>query len=280
MNWGDMRTIIRTKLRDPNALLWTNAELLEYANTTIENLTRGSESHTKHIIFSLTSGTRSYTLPEDCFEIREVKINSEKITGIQAYELEEMDEEYLVVTGVPEYYYQEDSRTIAFYRVPSWTSSYTSFVSEFGEVTQINDGTNNFEADSEFGCVTDILSSDPSNPYQLDNLMGEVIALDSEKLVCTLSYIYQPTYLVDDTTTPDLLAPYQWLLIYDTLDQAFSREGQGQNKRLASRYGLRYKELETEFFARSKEWAHGPDQLSSMQPMGYRTHSDQWRRTE
>jgi hypothetical protein len=272
MNWSTMETLIRLRLRDPNAVIWPSSSLLSYANRTIEEVTRNSEGHIKHIVFPLTSGTRSYSLPTDCYELRDVTINDRKIFGKQAYELEDLDETYLTATGTPEYYYQEDSKTLCFYKVPSWTSSYTAFDSELGELTSWAEGSTYTSVTGELGIVTDIVTD--SDPYIMANLSGAVIAVDSGFLVCGISYVYQPAYLVNDSDEPDLPYAYQAILVYGTLEKAFRRDGQGKNETLAKRYASRRFELEQEFLARQKEWAHGRDQIVGMMQMSYGAERD------
>jgi hypothetical protein len=273
VNWSELRTLIRLRLRDPNAVIWSDSVLLSYANRTIEEITRNSEGHIKHATLNLTSGTRSYTLPNDFFELRDVNINGRKIFGKQAYELEDLDQVYLTATGTPEYYYQEDSKTLSFYKIPSWTSSYTTFTQELGEVVSWLDGSTYFSVNQEFGCVTDIIS-DADEVYLSESLTGEVVAVDSGKLVCTITYVYQPEYLVNDEDEPDFKVPYQYLVVYGALEKSFRREGQGKNERMATRYASRRIELEEEFLARQKELAHGKDQIIGMVQMSYGAERD------
>lgn len=273
MNWSEIKDLVRLRLRDPNGVIWSDATLLSYANRTIEEVTRNSEGHIKHVILPLVSGTRSYALPSDFYELRDVNINGKKIFGKQAYELEDLDQTYLTATGIPEYYYQEDSKTLSFYKIPSWTSTYTAFDSEFGEIVDWAEGADHFTASSEFGLVLDI-ASDASTTYFYDGMSGEVIAVDGGALVCTVTYVYQPLYLANAADEPDLPDPYQYILVYGTLDKAFRRDGQGKNERLAVRYAGRRIELEQEFLARQKEMAHGKDQINGMIQMSYGAERD------
>jgi hypothetical protein len=108
----------------------------------------------------------------------------------------------------------------------------------------------------------------------LDNISGIVTAWDAAKYVCDLTYIYEMVPLVNDTDVIDLPQHFAYLVVYGVLAEAFGREGHGKNSRLKARYSSRYKELETEFLAMSKEWAHGPDQLMGQIQMSYGAEKD------
>lgn len=272
MNWTEIESLARLKLRDPNGVIWSSGDLLSYANRTIEETVRESEGHIKHIIFPLTSGTRRYDFPDDFFELRGVSINGKKIFGKKPFELEDLDQAYLTATGTPEFYYQEDSKTISFYKVPSWTSSYTEFSEDLGVLVDWANDDTHFDATSEFGLAIDIASD--SETYVIDSILGEVIAADEGMLVCKISYVYQPEYLVNGDDVPDFSDPYQYIVLYGTLEKALKQEGQGKNSRLSSRYGMRRMELSTEFLARQKEYAHGKDQITGMVQMTYGAEKD------
>jgi len=164
--------------------------------------------------------------------------------------------------------------TLAFYKVPLWTSAYTgSFSSELGEVAMMTVGGDTVYAITEFGVVIDIVS-DGTDKYMPDSLFGVVVAFDTAKLILELSYIYQPVYLVNDEDVSDIPDQYQYLIVYGVLREAFGRESQGQNPKLEARYKARWSELRIEWFARCKEWARGPDQVSGMLQQSYSNELD------
>lgn len=279
MNWGTIRDLARVYLQDTSSRIWSDNELLTYANDVLSDLTKGSEANLKRAPLPLTSGTRLYTLPDDLFELRGVRIGNKKIFGTHPLELEEYDSQYLTATGTPQWYYQEDSKSIAFYPIPSWTSSYTSVTfteTIYGEMARYTDGSTDATFDSEFGVVTDVLDTSLANDYLLDSIYGVVTAFDTTELVCEISYIYLPSSILSDADVPDLPTYMHYAVMYGVLWYAFDREGQGQNEALSLFFKGRYEELEKEWFTRNVEWAKGQSQFASQMPTRWGADLD-WR---
>lgn len=496
MNWGTIRDACRVKLQDANGAFWTNEELLGDAIEVYGELTLDCEATTKTHDFPLVSGQRTYSLPEDCYELRNVRVNGQKTYGSTAFKLNDLDLQYLTTQGSPQWYYLEGTNTLAFYPIPQsqrigigfngtdtvfrvaggqaaldaglsdftvlveakvssgaitkylfdtyisaggggnggiqlyvsgtlfeafvangsgtlqismsadissvvgdgeahifelncvragnatlkvdgtvvattsaapiatlnlvtsevavsstsgqfkgtmyqvavgvgtsslgsyeagtnpvsyvpltqsglvalWkmqenygaggitdsvgglfltqtgtaayqlkdpTPTMISFVSEYGEILSWDPGTD-YLFESEYGVVLSMV--DPSNVDRVlvDGLYGLVVGGDTGFYVGTISYVYEPEEITEDSDTPDLPGYMHWAMVYGVLEKAFSREGRTKNTRLATFYGARYKEMKTEWFARNKEWAKGQDQMISQQPVDWGSDM-QWR---
>ena len=273
MNWGTIRDLAQVKLQDSGNKIWTDAQLLKWANESLSDLIIGSEGNTKYFRFEGESGTRAYDLPEDLYEIRSVRVNGRKIFGKTSEELEDLDRTYLVALGRPDWYYLDGINQIAFHKIPSWTDSKTTFDSELGVLVNVDD---DFEVSSEFGVTTEILDDSGSERYLVHPLEGAVIDWDSEPYVIDIFYSYKPASMSLDTDTPDLPGYMHYAVLYGCLKEAFARDGQGQDENAAEFYTQRYKELEKEFFGRSREFDRGQDQMISMQPPSWGSDQD-WR---
>lgn len=262
MNWGAIRSMARVKLADPDAVQWTNAELLTYATETQDYLTTNSEANLKTLTFPLTSGTRTYTLPDDLYEIRGVRVNGSKVFGSTAFDLEDLDAQYLTTTGTPQWYYLEGTRTLAFYPISSPTATTITFTQELGEVNQWNDGTSNYSMTSELGVVYEILDDSNGTLYYFNQLLG-VVAEVTNQDICEIEYVYRMTDLDEDSDTPDLPTYMHYAIMYGVVWRAAMKDGKSQNLKIASRYKSRFDELATEWFSRNKEYARGQNQMLS-----------------
>ena len=263
MNWGTMRGLIRTKLNDPLGKIWPDSELLIYANMCLAKLAVGSEANLRHALVPLVSGTRAYEMNSDFYELRSARMNGYKLWGTTPFELEQYDTAYLTNTGTPEWYYNEDSKSLAYYRVPSWTSVYTgaTFDSEFGVVTEYTDGTTDADVTSEFGITIDAYDTTMTNKMLPDRLLGTWVAYDTGMPVADVSYVYVMPDMVDDSEEPAIPGYMAYAVIYFVASECFGKSGQGKNETLEQFYSDRFKELKTEWFSRNLEWAHGHNQF-------------------
>lgn len=267
MIWSACRTIIRNKLSDPNALFWTNAELLSYANEIQLMLTTGCEATIRFQNMALTSGQRVYALPDDLYEIRSVRVNGLPVFGSAAPDLEDLDTQFLTAEGTPQWYYTEGVRKIAFYPIPGDATFSNTFTSELGEIVQWSQDSTNYSMTTEFGVLTQIVDS-AGNGYVFDSNYGVVIATTTD-LVAELEYVYRPVDLSLDTDTPDLPTYMQWALIYGVVWKAAMISGKTQNSKLAAHYFERFNELKTEWFGRNKALARGQNQMVSQRPVDW-----------
>jgi hypothetical protein len=272
MNWGDMRTACRLKLQDPDAKFWTDAELLDYANDKLEDLVLDSEAITRRQKLPLTSGTRLYDLPTDCYEIRSVRVNGQKTFGSTAFQLQDLDVSYLYSLGIPSWYYMEGVDNVAFYPIPSWTAVLLPFAAvllptagEYGEVARWTVDSTDYTVTSEYGCVLEIIDTTGVTRFLMESEYGIICEVDTAGMVGELSYVYRSTELTNDASEPPIPDYMCDALIYGTVAMAFHREGQAKNTVMSDFYDERYKELAKDWFARNKEWARGQDQMISQQ---------------
>lgn len=276
MNWSDIKSAGRVRLSDPNSKIWSDTQLLYYANDTIDEIAIEGEGHIKHYQLALTDSQRTYSLPADLYELRGVRINGLKCFGTTQHNVEELDLQYLTATGQPEWYYLEDPQTIAFYRIPSWTDSYTAFDSEYGVVTSIDDDGDYYSADAEVGVVLDIIDDSMSSKYVVEPIYGEVIGYNDAPYTAVISYAYRPAYLSNDSDTPDMPTYMHYAVLYGMLAKAFAQEGHGQDPESALFYQKRFEELIKEFYRRNREFARGQDQMLSSRPPSWGSDMD-WR---
>lgn len=265
MTWAEIRAAVRMKLAD-DGKIWTDAELLENANAVLDELCVDSEAHIKTYSMEL-DGTRRYTFPSDYHELRGVRINGRPISGVRSHDLEDWDAEYLTRAGTTEWFYVEDTRSIAFYRVPDWTDDYTagSFDSESGVVTSLYES-DYWTMDGENGIVTSIIDDSMQKKFIQSGWNGCVCGLNDGALVVHIRYVYQPARIVHDADTPDLPGYMHYGLEFGVLKKAFGRAGQGKNQTLENWYGSRYTSFANYWESRNKEWAHGEDQMVTVRP--------------
>lgn len=263
MNWAQIRTAARMRLNDPLGKIWTDEELLFYANDSMDDITRDGEATIAHYSFEMVEGQRAYSLPSDLWELRGVKINGPKIFGVTAFDLEEIDAQYLTATGQPKFYYLDDPQTIAFYPVPNWTSNYGTFNSDYGEIVSITDGSSAYSISSDYGIVTEVIDTGMAAYYSVVPEFGVSVSYDTAPYVCLISYVYELPDLVDDSSIPDLPEYMHYAILYSVVAKALERDGQGQDLTTSEYYFSRNKELVTEWFGRNREFAHGQDQFVS-----------------
>jgi hypothetical protein len=276
MNLGQIRTAVRFRLADTLEKVWTDETINLFINEGVQELCF-TEAMLKRYTFSLVDGTRAYSIPTDCLEIRSVKINGEKVFGTHAHMLEELDSQYLTATGNPYHYYLDDLMHIAFYPVPDWTSSYTSFATatvmiagDLGEMTYMEvDGTaSTFTA--ETGVILSAIDTSGAYEFLFDTDVGEIAALDSGPFICEISYAYQPEDLDEDADELSFLPLYaQDAVVWYAVSKCLSKEGQGQDLKAAQMWKTRFDEIHKEWKARNLEWSHGKDQLTSQQPVTF-----------
>lgn len=284
MNWGQMRTFIRTRLADPNGKMWTDGTLLSFLNDdVVPDVMVGSEATLKRQTIPLLNGSivgstsaRKYTLPDDCYDLRGVRINGRKTFGTDSVKLENLDRTYLTRTGIPQWYYAEDTNSVSFYPVPSWTASLNTFTSEFGVVTRVVDSSTTYLVTSEFGVVVSALDLTGAIQFVETGLQGEMDELDAAQYVAEVTYIFQNGTIVNDTDTLDLPDFMHYACCYAVLEHALNKECQGKNPTLANYFGARAEEVISEWKARSLEWEQGEDQYPSQRPVNWGSDLD-WR---
>ena len=275
MTWMDMLAHVRLKLSD-SGQIWSDEELLRYGNETLDSLCMDSKAHTKTVQF-LLDGTRRVTLPQGYHALRWVKINGQSIGGVRSHDLEKYDSSYLITKGTSEWYYIEDSRSLAFYRVPSWTDSYVgTFDAENGVVTSM-ELDDYWTFDSEDGLVTAIIDDSMQYKFKQDSWDGVVTGLNDGPMVVEIGYVYQPARMVENTDEPDLPLYMHYGLEFGVLKKAFARPGQGKNPRLEGWYGSRYDEYAMYWRRRNLEWARGEDHLVTAKPMTWGSARRTWR---
>lgn len=223
-SWGEIKQKARDYLGDQDGKIWSDDELLGYATTALSDIALNAEGHIKRIRFPLTSGTRTYALPEDLHEVRSVKINGKKIWGREAYDLQEFDNNFMTALGTSYAYYLEDLQTLAFYPIPSWTDDWSSagtfdtppldlftFSVDGGVVTDIVDDAgvsysqpswdyNGFYYGISSGELILILDPSNSTQYQFSLDYGIVTGINTTILICELEYVYVPGWF--DYLTP------------------------------------------------------------------------------
>lgn len=276
MNLGEIKTAARLRLQDTQSKIWTDTTIELFINEGIQDLCF-SEAMLKRYNFSLVDGTRAYSLPTDCLEIRSVKLNGLKTFGTHAHMLEELDSQYLTAVGSPYYYYLDDLMHIAFYPVPDWTSSYTTFATaavmiagESGEMTyMLVDGTA-ATFTSESGVVIGATDTAGTYEFMFDNEDGIVVALDTGPFICEISYVYKPEELTEDEDELSALPLYaQDAVVWYAVSECLAKEGQGQDKKASEMWKMRFEEVKKEWKARNVEWSRGKDQFVSQRPVSW-----------
>lgn len=276
MTWGEIRTLIRLHLNDPTGKIWPDSELRSYIDDTLDDFASQSEANLKRVLIPLVAGTRVYDLPADCYEVRRVTINGMKAFGKTPVELEDLDSQYLTITGRSEWYYLEGLKQIAFYPVPTWTDSLTTFTQEYGVLIAWSvDGTA-FTFDSEYGVIINAIDTDASVRYTIDQLEGVMIQTNDNALVAQVEYIYQAPDIPNDTDTPDMPIYCQYGMAYAILQKAFDRDGQGRNTVLRDFFGARAEEIRKEWYAKNISMSKGQDQFFSQEPVTWGSDLD-WR---
>jgi len=268
MIWSTIRSIVRLKLND-NSKIWSDADLLSYANEGQRELTIGCEASIKKVKFDMTDGQRQYTFPPDCYELRNVRINGRRVYGTTNQRLEELDEQYLTATGVPSWYYVEDLQTIGFYPLPTWTDDYETFDADLGLLisAEVDDVFSTFSSD--LGVGVSALDTTGAQKFIFDGVNGVIIQANNAGYVCELTYVYTPADIAADGDTPDMPRHIQYGLIDYILNECFSRQGRGNNPTLAAYFGGKYKEIQTEWFSKNKTMARGEAQMLSQKTVSW-----------
>ena len=265
MTWREMLNRVWLRLKDTEGKIWDSDKIGRFAAEALQDLTVGCEASIKRWRFTLTDGTRTQTLPLDLYEIKSVRVNGQKIFGTDGHELEELDGQFLNSTGTPQWYYLEGQKTIAFYKIPTWTDDLTAFASDLGVMVSVDDDSTYHDFTSEYGTVTDVFDTNSKAMVVGD---GEVIQANDEDFVCEITYVY--TSKAEDDLfldkVPDLPEYMHYAVIYRVCELALSAEGQGQDEAGAQFYAQRYQELRSEWFGRSRRFANGQDMIFSQFP--------------
>lgn len=281
MNLGEVRTAVRLRLSDSGSKIWSDAAINLFINDAIEELSF-TEAMLKRYSFPIVDGTRTYSLPQDCLEVRGVKINGEKIFGTHAHMMEENDSQYLTRTGDPYYYYMDDLMNIAFYPVPTWTADTTTFETasgmvsgEYGIVSYLDEDSTAATFLSESGETIRI--TDEGRGFVFDSDSGIVVAIDGGALSCEISYVYKPQDLSNDSDSLSFLPQYvQDAVVWYATGQCLNKEGQGQDRQSAKRWMSRFEEVKKEWKARNLEWSRGRDQFITQRPVSWGEDLDAW----
>lgn len=279
MTWETMLAMIRVRLNDPNGRIWSSAELLKYANEIQRDLTILAEAKLKRVAFSLVDGTRTYSLPGDCYEVRGVKLNGRKLFGRTTNQLEELSQSYMSDTGQPYHYYMEDVETIAFYPVPTWTDDTDAFDSELGVWVEWTEDSTDATFNSDLGVAIEAIDTTQQKHFIFDSMMGVVAQENNAGFVAEVTYIFNPKDLVNLADTPAFPTWVQDGQMFGVLEQALSREGKGKDATLAKYFGDRFTSVREKWFYRNREFARGKDQMLSQRPVSWTDDLDYRLRT-
>lgn len=263
-----VRDRIRGRLRDPNSVIWTDAQLNRYLNMAQIDLQQRLMWGEDYDTTVVTSSTASYTrVNTDRIQNMKYQVyDGTRINTISQYEIDRVKSDWRTDTAtIPARLYRSDWNQDAFWPPPAYSGNpAVTFSQESGCLCRVvsDDPTDAITFSQETGIVIQAYSSaNPVDDWYFKRQTYANVSSDSTGEVdmvvppyknLTNVYFRWPDTLVNDT---DLLSFPDWVhwgIEEHAMMLAYEKEGDGNNPKLAQAHGAAYFEIWLPFIAKMK----------------------------
>jgi hypothetical protein len=243
-NTGDILDYSRRLLNDPNEGVWTDQELLIYANECLCELIADTHYLEDYRDYVLESGTYLYDRDEQAVSIERVQYNGKYIPSIEVGELADWNINWKYDTGEVKRWFAFGNYQIGYSLIPSWTVTLSSFDSEYGLIIGSSYTAVTVTFDSEYGIVIDMDSDTGSDAifFTPDMALGEIAYVDENAWCVNHRIVKHPEVLINDSDRPEVPYWFYRMLVFYICWRALKRDSPARDEKLARFYNGMYED--------------------------------------
>ena len=169
------RVYVQLRENGADPIHWSDAELMRYLNDMLVDIAENAQCFKTSAGIEVTSGVRRYRVPEEILVPTRMEWDGQFLEACSVEDLDQNDPQWQIRTGDPYVWYVElaPAGYVDLYRVPDTDGDVADFSSDYGVVTDIDDGTNTYEFSGDYGVITAIVSNG-GEPVEFNSDFGIV----------------------------------------------------------------------------------------------------------
>lgn len=237
-NTGDILDYSRRLLNDPNTAIWSDDELLVYANDCLKDLALDTQYLEDYRDYALVSGTMRYDRDNLLIAIERVEFDGRFLPMIEANELSNWTANWMFQTGEPIRWFPYGTNQIGYYPTPKWTPSYSTIDKEYGITTMLTVGTDTVTFDQEYGEIVDVdVDTGGYSFFFVDgDAFGMIAWVDENPYTVNHRVCIRSQVLVNDSDVPDLPFWFRRLIVFYTCWKALLRDSPAKDLKMSEFY--------------------------------------------